>query len=120
MAIEAAMRQALRKTVRTYQNYAKAQGWGPGDYKIFIRPNEEWGQIHVLLVVKAFPRDAEDLWMDVTDFLEKELKDDPRLWEALHLVVGTFDQLAEGSLNVIGRGYEEVEDLLGSRPEADR
>src|SRR5712691_5032182 len=99
MAIEAAMKQAVRRIARALRAYASAQGWQPDDYRIFLRLNELWGQIHAIVVAKAFPgKDMEEGWLSVIEFLEKELKDDPPLLVAFHLVVHTFDQVAEGGL----------------------
>ncbi len=117
MASQAAMKRAILKVARILQGYATIQGWRPGEYRIFVHPNEEWGQIHFLLVAKAFPgKDYYEQWESVIDFLEKELKDDRPLFEALHLVLHTFDQVAEGGLYAIGSSYEEVDDLLTGRP----
>jgi len=116
MALEAAMKNAIRRVVQILRAYATAQRWHPGEYQIFIRPNEGWGQIHIILVAREFPgKDYFEQWESVIDFLEKELKHDRPLFEALHLVLHTFDQVAEGGLYAIGSGYEEVEDLFPGR-----
>ena len=111
------MKRAIRRVVQLLQRYATAHGWHPGEYQIFIRSNEEWGRIEVILVAREFPgKDEFEQWESVIDFLEKELKDDRPLFEALHLNLRTFDQVAEGGLYAIGSGYEEVEDPLTGRP----
>jgi len=120
MALQAEMKRAIRKVARILQRYAAAQGWRPGEYRIYFRPNEEWGYIKIILVAKGFPgKDEFEQWESVINLLEKELKDDRPLFEALGLNLRTFDQVAEGGIYAIPDSYEEVEDLLGSRLTAD-
>jgi hypothetical protein len=117
MALSTAMKNAIRRVVQILRAYATAQGWHPGEYQIYIRPNEGWGRIEVILVAREFPgKDYFEQWESVINFLEKELKHDRPLFEALNLVLHTFDQVAEGGLYAIGSGYEEVDDLLTGRP----
>ncbi|MBI1914217.1 MAG: hypothetical protein HYS12_05700 [Planctomycetes bacterium] len=107
------MKRAIRRVVQLLQRYATVHGWQPGEYRIFIRANEEWGYIVIILVAKAFPgKDEFEQWESVIDFLEKELKDDRPLFEALSLNLRTFDQVAEGGLYAIGDSYEEAEELF--------
>jgi hypothetical protein len=113
MASQAVMRYAVKRVAQAFRSYASAQGWGPDEYRIFLSVNEDWGQIHVIFVAKAFPKKrAHDQWLDVLNFVEKELKDDKALVEALHLVLRTFDEVEEGGLNGIPRNYEDVDDLV--------
>ena len=115
----ATMKRAIRRVAGIVRKYAAAQGWQSGDFQIYIRANEDWGQIYIILVARAFPgKDYYDQWESVMQFLEKELKDDRPLRQALHLVLRTFDQVAEGGIYSIPESYEEVEEFLPGRPEA--
>lgn len=119
MAIETTMKYAVRRIAQAFQKYTSTLNWSPSDYQLFVRFNEEWGQIHLILVAKAFPqKKPEDQWLSVKEFLRKEFKDDPALRDALHLVLLTFDQVAEGGLYSIGPDFEDINDLLTSRPAA--
>src|SRR5205823_4591383 len=110
---KAPMKRALRRVIQLLRRYATAHGWQPGEYRIFLRANEEWGYIKIILVAKTFPgKDEFEQWESIIDFLEKELKDDRPLFEALGLNLRTFDQVAEGGLNAIGDSYEEAEELF--------
>jgi hypothetical protein len=113
MVIETALRHSLRRLAEAFRRYASTQHWGPDDYQVFVRPNLDWGAIHLILVAKGFSGDhAGDPWLAVRQFLEKELKDDPSLFETLHLVVRTYDQVKEGGTYRIPSSYEDINDLL--------
>ena len=117
MASQATMTHALRRLAQAFDAYALAQGWKREDYRTFVRINEDWGQIHVIFVARAFPgKHLEGQWSRVWDFVERELEDDPGLAKVLHLVLRTFDEVAEGGLYAIGPDYAEVNDLLPVRP----
>jgi len=107
------MKRAIRRVIQLLRRYATAQGWQPGEYLIFISANEGWGYINIILVAKAIPgKDYFRRWESVINFLEKELKHDRPLFEALGLVLRTFDQVAEGGLYAIPDSYEEAEELF--------
>lgn len=113
MAIQAAMIYAVQHVVEAFQKYAGTQGWGPGDYRMFVRASEEWGHIHVILVAKAFPgKSKHDQWLSVLDFIERELKDEPALRAGFHLTLRTFDQVKEGGLYSIGPDFVDVDLFL--------
>ena len=117
MAIETAVRYSLRRLNEAFEHYATTQHWRPDDYQVFVRLNLDWGAIHLILVAKAFPAaNGEDPWLAVRQFLEQELKDDRALFEALHVVLETFDQVKEGGLDRIPRSYEDIRYLLHSAP----
>lgn len=112
MALETAMKQAVRRVVSILRDYAGSQDWGPDDYRIFVEPVEEWGRIHIMLVVKAFPRKLmEDSWATVVDYLETRLADDPALFDSINLSLHTFDQVKRGGLSSIGPGYIDADQL---------
>jgi hypothetical protein len=97
MAYKAPMKRAMRRVVQLLQRYATPPGSRPGEYRIFLRANEKWGYINVIFVAKAFPgKDEFEQWESVSDFLEKELKDDRPHFHAIGLNLRTFDQVAEG------------------------
>jgi hypothetical protein len=113
MALEAAMRQAVRRVAQSFHRYAESQGWTKDDYQVWVEPNPEWGRLHVILVARAFPgRFIEDHWLSVIDFLDKDLKDEPELLEALNLTLRTFDQVKEGGIYSLSPNYFNVDDLV--------
>src|SRR5947209_3805148 len=104
MAWQTTMRPFIRRVARAFHNYARTQGWAPGDYRVFINIDEEWGQVNVILVAKAFPiADDFEQWYAVLKFVQKDLKDEPHFRKALHLVLRTFAQVEEGGTYSIPR-----------------
>jgi hypothetical protein len=115
MALEATLKYAVRRIAQVFRDYGIAQGWTQDDYQLFVHLNPDWGRIHLVLVVRAWPENVkEDPWFAIVDYLEGRLKDDPALFNAINLVVQTRDQVAEGGIYRIGPQYTEVEDLLAS------
>lgn len=100
---------ARRKIANALMAYAQKHGWGHQDYEVWMRPNLEWGRIHVVLVARAFQgRDRFESYSEVREFLEHELKDDPELVDAIGLVLKDPQQAAEGGIFGIGPDYELV------------
>ncbi len=115
------MRRAVRRIAQAFRDFAASQGWGPDDYRLLFSVNEDWGQVQVIFVAAAFPgSDEDERWMKVYEFVEKNLKDEPSLWNALHFTLRTFDQLAEGGLYSIAPGFVDVEDILVGGPSAEK
>lgn len=113
MASQTVINHMMRRLAQAFQAYAANEGWQPEDYRVFVYFNEDWGAIHLILVAKEFPREQwQDRWLHVVEFLDKELKDDPPLRDALHLVVRTFDEVAEGGLYSIGENFQDINDFL--------
>jgi hypothetical protein len=112
MAVETEMKRVLRPVIQAFREYAAAQGWGPGDYKLYLRPNLEWGYIKVILVARRFPsQDPHENYNAVTDFIEERLKDEPHLKSATGVVLRTFDEVARGGLYQIPPSYFDADDL---------
>jgi hypothetical protein len=96
MVVQTAMKKALQRVRRTFDAYAKTRGWGPADYRLLLRWSEDWGYIKAVLVGKDFPgRTTEEQWARVMEFVEKDLKDEPPLKNALGFTLAMFDQLDE-------------------------
>src|SRR4051812_21877306 len=99
MALETAVNRAVKRVVQVFRDYARAQGWGPGDYELYLRLNEDWGRIHVLLVARDYPgRYIEERWLSVVDFVDQALHDDPGLANAITLTLRTYDEVAKGGI----------------------
>jgi hypothetical protein len=111
----------MQRLALAFRAYAAKQGWQPEDYRVLVYFNEEWGAIHLLLVAKEFPRkDWYERWEHVFSFLEKNLTDEPDLRRALHLVLHTFDEVAEGGLYAIGPEYEDINEFFSPLPTAPK
>jgi hypothetical protein len=111
------MRLLIRRVARAFRNYARKQGWAPGDYRVFMNVSEEWGQLYLILVAKSFPiADDFEQWYDVLKFVQNDLKDEPQFRKAIHLVLHTFAQVEQGGTHSIRRGFEDIDDLLPSTP----
>jgi hypothetical protein len=113
MAIQTAMKRILTGIDESIDAYAREKGWKQDDYQAFLRVNEDWGQFHIILVARAFPVELtpEDQWIEVIEFLQRQLKKKKiDLGGGLHLVLRTFDEVAEGGLYAIGPGYEDIRD----------
>jgi hypothetical protein len=110
------MRYALRRIDQAFRKYAAAQKWQPDDFALYVKWHEALEiSIQLILVVKSFPG-AKDFafWDQVLSHVERDLKDDPDLRLTVHLVIKTFDDVAnEGDL-AIPSTFERIEDLLPS------
>jgi hypothetical protein len=121
MVIETTLKYCLRRLTEAFRHFASTRHWGPEDYQVFVRLNLDWGAIHLILVARAFPAtDGENPWLTVHQFLEHEFKDDRPLFESLHFVVRTYDQVEEGGTNGIPHSYEDLNDLVVARPDSGR
>lgn len=119
MAGQDSVRQAVRRLDAAVRSFAARHGWGPGDYRAYVQVNETWGYIHLLLAAKAFPgKTPEEQWLAVLDHLDAELKDDRLLFDALHLTLRTFDQIAEGGLYAVGEQFVPIGELVAPAPAA--
>ena len=112
MVSETVKKRAIRSLVQALQKYAESQGWQSEDYRIFYWGNWDWGKIHLILVARAFPGRYEDQWLTISEYLKKELKDEPVLRKAFNLELRTFDQVEEGGLYAIHPDYEDADEFL--------
>jgi hypothetical protein len=105
----------IRRIAEAFQRYARSKYWGPEDYRIYVRPNWDWGRINVILAARRLPDGPQDPWSSIRSFLERDLKDAPDLFNALGFTVSTFEQIQRGGLHGIPENYEELIQL----PDAD-
>jgi hypothetical protein len=90
------MKRVLRRVRQTFDAYAKTRGWKPGEFKLYLLANEEWGYIKAVLVGKDFPgRTKEEQWAHVREFIDNDLADEPVLKSALGFTVSTFGEFDE-------------------------
>ncbi len=118
MALEPALRQTLEWVAQAFRDYAETQGWGEGDYRVFVRINPDWGQVHVVLAAKDFPGVTPlKQWSSVMDFLDERFRavDDPRAVKSVSLTLRTFDQIEENGVSTLSPQFVDVEDVLGRR-----
>jgi hypothetical protein len=108
----------VRRIAQALRRYAESVHWSPDDYRIFLRPNWDWGRINILLAAQEFPAGPQDPWFSIRSFLEKDLKDAPELYHAIGLTVSTFEQIRRGGLHGIPEDYEELPQPPGSGPAA--
>ncbi len=107
-------RTALRRIVTALGEFAAAQGWQRDEFQILFRVLEDWGRITVFFIVKDFAGLSQnDMWLRISDHLEKSLQRDGDLGFSVGFSVRTFDQVARGGPNSIPEGYVEAEILLG-------
>ncbi len=80
MAPEEEVKDAVVALARALRKFAKARSWPPGDMRILITVNMKWDLFHVFLIGDRFetgdPPADQDLYDDIGDFLDEELKDD--------------------------------------------
>jgi hypothetical protein len=108
-------RTIVRKIARSLQNFAKSQGWQPGEYQIFFHILEDWGRISVLFIVKDFGSLSEnELWVHIWDHLAKSLKEDGDIGYSLGLSVRDQQQVEQGGIYSIPDEYREEDVLFGS------
>ena len=114
MALEFEVKQVVRRIAEAFDNFASEQGWDRGDYRILLRAKPDWGRFHVLLLARQFPGDTpRDQWITVMNFVTVDLDaDDPDLIRSVSLTLRTFDQVEEGGIYAIGRGFEDVREML--------
>src|SRR4051812_38689927 len=109
MALSPTMKRAVRHVADLLGEYARRQGWGSDDYRLFFRVNAAWGSIHVVFVALGFEgRDAYECYAAVEQFLRDSLEDEPDLFRSIGLVIRTPKQVDEGGIYAIGPGYFEV------------
>jgi hypothetical protein len=116
MAATTEMIPEIRRIAEAFRRYAESAHWSPGDYRIFVRPNWDWGRINFILAARSFPDSSQGPWFSVRSFLEKDLKDAPELFNAIGLTVSTFEQIQRGGLHGISEDYEELAQPPGSAP----
>jgi hypothetical protein len=105
--------KALKKIAGALGDFAKQQGWQPGEYQILFRVLEDWGKISVFLIAKDFGGLSEkDMWLRVWNFLEASLKLGGDIGFSVGLSVGDSKQLDRRGEYSVPDGYVEEELLL--------
>src|SRR5687767_5344223 len=90
MAVETVMKRAVKRIVKTLDKFAANEGWKTDEYRVLFHLNPDVGRIHVVVIARSFPgKDIEDKWLNVLNFLERDL-DDPELLSAILLTLRTF------------------------------
>lgn len=96
MALETAVKQAVRRVTQALHDYARQRGWryakhadwSQGDYYMDVVANMDWLRIYVTFVAKAFEdQDLYTRFSDVQGFLREVLKNDQQLLQSIVLVV---------------------------------
>jgi hypothetical protein len=109
MAGGATLDRAVQRTAAVLRDYAREQGWGPEDFRLYASVSPEWEHIHVIFVSKGFEgRDYYESYASVKDYLSKRLADSPDLANALGLVIRDFKQVEQGGFYGIGPDYSEI------------
>jgi hypothetical protein len=106
---------ALSRIADALKHFAKDRGWRPEDYEILFRVLEQWGKISVLLIAKDFGGlSNREIWDQLFDYMEKELKHGPDIGFSLGLSVRERKQVEQGGMYSIPEEYVSVEELLPS------
>jgi hypothetical protein len=106
-------RAALATLVKALRDFAKAQGWKPGEYSILFRVLEDWGRIRVILVAEDLGgRSNREVWNELFDHLEKTLNRGADIGFSLGFSVRERKQVEEGGMYSIPEGYVDASDLL--------
>jgi hypothetical protein len=88
MAIEAAMKYAIKRVARALQEFAQSEGFPPDGYRILFHVDPEWGRIQVIFALKARPeKPTTDLWFRAKDYLDRHLRDEPEIAQSYNLRV---------------------------------
>ena len=88
------------------RKYADERDWGSEDYRVYMRSEDDWNFVHVVLVARAFEgRDNFAVYSEVLDFLQKHLADQPDLLNSMGLVVMDFKQADDRGIFGIGPDY---------------
>jgi hypothetical protein len=102
------MKRAVRRVANLLGAYARREGWwASANFRIYYRVDDAWGSLHFIFISDGFEgRDEFENYESVMSYLRRRLSDDPDLFGAIHLVVETFNQVAEGGLYAIGDDYQ--------------
>lgn len=96
----AGLKAGAARIARSIHRYAAAKGWEPGSYLVFANANSSWGIIRVGVASDNFQKDvdydevSDDCFVDLITYLQRELVDQPGLYESISLNLCTFDDSA--------------------------
>jgi hypothetical protein len=108
-------RIALRRIAQALHDFAREQGWTPGEYQILFRILEDWGRITVLVIVKDYAGLTElEMWSRIHEQLEKSLASGDDIGFSIGFSVRSLEQVGQGGMYSIPDGYLEEEIILGS------
>ncbi len=95
-----------RRVANSLMKYAHEHDWTPDDYRIYMRSEDDWEFVHIVLVARAFEgRDNFAAYSEVLDFLQGDLADRPDLLNSIALVVKDFRQAEDRGIFGIGPDY---------------
>ncbi len=116
MATHPAVIRARRRIAEAISEFAAEQQWKPEDWAIFMRVNEEWFSIHIILVAKAFEgRDRRECYGEVWDYVRRSLQADaPGLSVDTFLVVMDPETAYSGRLSGVTDDYTEEPKVVAS------
>ena len=115
VAQQSAIRQALQLIDKIVHELAAKNGWKDNDYRLYawVHDTPFVLSINLLLEPRSFlGRDEFEQWDRALSFMEEKLKDEPEVRKAMHLVIQTFDQTAEGGTHAIRDPLVPIEELL--------
>lgn len=101
------MNPFVRRVVDAFGKYAGSVGWKAGDFRVFVRPNLDWGKIYVVLATESLPS-RQEILSSARRFLGRELADDPALRDAISLTVSSFREIEEGGLHGLPESFEDL------------
>jgi hypothetical protein len=120
MALGANMKSAIKRIANALVDFASQQGWKPNDYQILFYQSSRWGRIRVFFIAKDFGGlSRQDMWVRVSDHLEKELAMGPDIGYSLGHSVRDWSQVNQGGAYSIPLGYIDHRELLMTPSVAD-
>lgn len=114
MAQQASVKTIVRRISEAAERLAASQGWGPDDFKVFVRINREWGYVHVIFVARNFPFQTErENWELIMGYLQGALWEDGRRpGISISLTLRTFEQVDQGGIYTLSPSFVDVDEIL--------
>jgi hypothetical protein len=95
MDLDPELRSGVIKIRDCLRKYAASKSWAPESFRILVNVNATWATVTVIFFSEAFQgpdfREME-IYDEVTDLFEIELKDIPGLYEATYLLLQPLDK----------------------------
>ncbi len=114
MALDPTIREAVRRLLNAFDQFAAIEGWERDDYTIYVSVNETWGSVNVTLVAARFEsNDNRRRWELVDSFLRDHFGGRQVLGMNINLHVQDFEQSKQRGGYSIPRDYIEIHDFLG-------
>jgi hypothetical protein len=97
---------ARRRIAKSLMNYAHARDWKSADYQVYMRGEDDWDFIHVVLVASEFEgKPNYESYSTVWQHLRDDLADRPDLLSSIGLVVKDPRQAEDRGIFGIGPEY---------------